>query len=537
MRLYHDADARPNILEGKVIAVIGYGNQGRAQALNLRDSGHQVIVGNRADAYAARAKADRFAVHPISAAVSLADIVLLLIPDEVMPEVFASEVAPRLRHKCVLVFASGYTVAFGLITPPLIVDVILVAPRMVGAGVRERYVEGRGAPAFIGVAQDVSGQARAYTLAVAHGIGATRAGVVEVTFAQEAELDLFTEQCFGPAFGHVLTSSVDLLLTEGYPPEAVLLELYMSGEFAYTLEKIAELGMVEQATLHSTTSQYGSMSRGIRFQLPELREKLREGLREIRSGAFAREWAAEQAEGAPTLTMLREAAREMPLTALESELRKELGAAAASEQPVTVEPTGERTPAQRRRLIARLQHLVSRIARRAGRGAVMDPPSETAEGPTAMARTGASETAHPQAPLSESLRPEPSPALGRATLERVLGAFLDDATADRALQAFAQGRSITTVYRMTDTDLAFSLRFAEGKVEGALGAPEAGAEVALSMTTETLDGMLSGRLNPTRATLAGDIRFDGDARTALTVQRVQKDLIRLYSAARTRTMG
>ncbi len=468
-------------------------------------------------------------MHPIGAAVSLADIVLLLIPDEVMPGVFAAEVAPRLRHKSVLVFASGYTVAFGLITPPLMVDVILVAPRMVGAGVRDRYVEGRGAPAFIGVAQDVSGQARAYALALAHGIGATRAGVVQVTFAQEAELDLFTEQCFGPAFGHVLTSSVDLLLAEGYPPEAVLLELYMSGEFAYTLEKIAELGMVEQTTLHSTTSQYGSMSRGIRFQLPELREKLREGLREIRSGAFAREWAAEQAEGAPTLAMLREAAREMPLSALESELRQALGAAAAGERPVTAEPVVERTPAQRRRLIEGLQHLVSRIARRAGRGAMTEAPAMTDQ--TAASHTVASEAAVPQTPLSGS------PALGRATLERVLDDFLADAAADRALQAFSQGRSITTVYRLTDADLAFTLRFADGKVEGALGAPEAGAEVALSMTAETLDGMLSGRLNPTRATLAGDIRFEGDARTALTIQRVQKDFIRLYSAARARAVG
>ena len=333
MRLLHDEDADLGLLSSKAIAVIGYGNQGRAQALNLRDSGLDVIIGNRADAYAARAKADRFAVHPIATAASLADVVLLLIPDEIMPAVFRDEIAPRLRQKAVLVFASGYTVAFGLLEPPPRVDTVLVAPRMIGAGVRDLYVEDRGFPAFVGVAQDYSGHARAYALALAKGIGATRMGVAEVTFAQEAELDLFTEQCFGPAFGSVLTSSINLLLDQGYPPEAVLLELYMSGEFAYTLGKIAEMGLVEQAALHSTTSQYGSMSRGLRFQLPELRAKLREGLDEIRTGAFAQEWTEEQAQGSPTLEVLREAAREMPLHALEQELREALRTVPATGQP------------------------------------------------------------------------------------------------------------------------------------------------------------------------------------------------------------
>ena len=318
-------DADLGILEGKRIAVIGYGNQGRAQALNLRDSGLDVIIGNRDDDYARRAREDGFSPLAIEGAAAEGDVVMLLIPDELMPAVYEREIAPHLAEGNVLVFASGYNVAFEFIAPPPRLDVILVAPRMIGAGVRDLYREGRAFPSFIGVAQDHSGRAGDIALALARSIGSTGPGVIEVTFAQEAELDLFTEQCFGPAFGQVLVNAVDLLLDEGYPPAAVLLELYMSGELAYTRGKIAELGLIEQTALHSQTSQYGSMSRGMRFIVPELRGKMREGLDEIRSGKFAREWAAEQEAGAPLLKMLRAAARSLPLYQVEREVRRALG--------------------------------------------------------------------------------------------------------------------------------------------------------------------------------------------------------------------
>jgi ketol-acid reductoisomerase len=324
MRVYHDEDADLGVLEGRRIAVVGYGNQGRAQALNLRDSGLEVIVGNREDEYAGRAREDGLPVASIERAAAEGDVVMLLIPDEVAPAVFEGEIGPHLAEGNGLVFASGYNIAFEFIAPPPFVDVVLVAPRMIGAGVRELVLAGQGFPSFIGVHQDHSGRAKEIALALARGIGSTRAGVVEVTFAQEAELDLFTEQCFGPAFGQVLTTAVSLLLEEGYPPEAVLLELYMSGELAYTLGKMAELGMVEQSTLHSRTSQYGSMSRGMRFVLPELWAKMQEGLEEIRSGKFAREWAAEQEAGCPKLKMLKEAARSLPLHQVEREVRRAL---------------------------------------------------------------------------------------------------------------------------------------------------------------------------------------------------------------------
>jgi ketol-acid reductoisomerase len=324
-RVYQDRDADLGVLAGRQIAVIGYGNQGRSQALNLRDSGLSVSVGNRKDGYAELAREDGFSVLPIAHAAAKADVIVLLVPDEVAPAAFETEIAPQLAEGKALVFSSGYNVAFGLITLPTHIDVVLVAPRMIGAGVRDRYLAGQGFPSFVGVAQDHSGLALEIALAMAKGISSTLAGVVEMTFAQEAELDLFTEQCFGPAFGQVLMSAVDVLLEEGYPPEAVLLELYMSGEFAYTLEKIAELGMIEQTALHSRTSQYGSMSRGMRFILPELRVRMREGLEEIRSGKFAREWTAEQEAGSPMLKMLQEAARSLPLHQVEQDVRRALG--------------------------------------------------------------------------------------------------------------------------------------------------------------------------------------------------------------------
>ncbi len=321
--VYHDEDANLELLADRQIAVIGYGNQGRAQALNLRDSGLKVVVGNRPDAYREMAQADGLEVMDIAEAAEAGDVVMLLLPDEVAPAVFETDIRPHLEPGDVLDFASGYNVAFGFIEPPAGVDVVMVAPRMIGVGVREAYLAGKGFPSFVGVAQDASGQALPLALALAKGMGSTRAGVIQVTFAQEAELDLFTEQCFAPAFGQVLMQAVDLLISEGYPPEAVLLELYLSGELGYTLSKAARVSFIEQSRFHSPTSQYGTLTRGPRFVDPELRERMRRGLEEIRSGKFAREWAEEQARGYPVLTALRDAACSLPLHELEQRVIRE----------------------------------------------------------------------------------------------------------------------------------------------------------------------------------------------------------------------
>ena len=511
MQVYHDVDADLSLLEDRLVAVIGYGNQGRAQALNLRDSGLKVLIANREDGYAERAREDGFLVLAIDQASASADVVMMLIPDEAAPAVFETQIAPHLTKGKVLVFASGYNVAFGFISPPPDVDVVLVAPRMIGAGVRDLYVAGGGFPSFIGVAQDASGQAKELALALAKGIGSTRAGVVEVTFAQEAELDLFTEQCFGPAFGHVLTTSVDLLLEEGYPPEAVLLELYMSGEFAYTLSKMAEMGVVEQSALHSPTSQYGSMSRGMRFVLPELRIRMREGLEEIRSGQFAQEWAAEYAAGAPALEALKAAARSLPLHKLERELRQALKGGpnivqeylrqmpSTDREPSSVQPGPSTSPAVGKGLLDRGLTGLRRVIGR---------PGDTSEASSAAGPLNASQ------------------------MENVLRRFLAHAASAPALKAFSQGREMTTHYVVGDLELEFYMRFDNGEVTAALGPPVSPAEVRLQTESEVLDGMFTGRINAMRAFMTGKLSFSGEAKLAITIQQIQDELCQLYTRAR-----
>ncbi len=326
-RIFHDSDADLSVLAGQTLAVVGYGNQGRSQALNLRDSGLRVIVGNRQDESAEQAKRDGFDVHPIAQACALADTVMLLVPDEIMPAVYTDEVAPQLGAGNTLDFASGYNIAFDLIEPAAEIDVVLVAPRMIGVGVRERYVDGTGFPSFVGVHRDATGKAEARMLALAKGIGSTRAGCIEMSMHDEASLDLFTEQGFGPAFGRVLMTAVDLLVEAGYPPEAVLLELYLSGEFAYSLEKIREVGMTRQMDFHSRTSQYGSVTRAARyFDLDgPLRERMGKVLDEIRSGRFAEEWTQNRESSGALFDRVRAARDELPLTRWERSAREAFG--------------------------------------------------------------------------------------------------------------------------------------------------------------------------------------------------------------------
>jgi len=313
--IYHDSDADPAVLEGRTVAVLGYGNQGRSQALNLRDSGVSVVVGNRDDAAGGQAREDGFEVMPIEEACARADVVMLLVPDEVMPEVYAERVAPNLSAGDAVVFASGYNVAFGLIQPADDLDVLLLAPRMIGVGVRDTYRRGEGFPSFVGVHRDATGKGKARLLALAHAVGSTRAGCIEMSMHDEATLDLFTEQGFGPAFGRVMITAVETLVDAGYPPEAVLLELYLSGELAYSFQKIREVGMMRQMDFHSRTSQYGTATRSARYlALGEpIGETMRQILEEIRSGRFAREWSEQQAESGPLLDRVRELRDKQPI--------------------------------------------------------------------------------------------------------------------------------------------------------------------------------------------------------------------------------
>jgi ketol-acid reductoisomerase len=322
--IYHDADADLAALAGETIAVVGYGNQGRSQALNLRDSGLRVVVGNIGDASREAARAEGFETFDIAEACARADAVMLLVPDEVMPEVYAEYVEPNLAAGDLLDFASGYNVAFGLIEPPETVDVVMVAPRMIGPGVRDSYVEGEGFPSFVAVHRDATGRAPQRMLALAKGMGSTRAGCIEVSMRDEATLDLFTEQGFGPAFGQVLMTAVDLLVEAGYPPEAVLLELYLSGELAYTLAKMREVGVLEQMDFHSQTSQYGSITRAGKFaHLGEpMKRSMTEVLESIRSGEFAAEWSGMKEKGAEILADVKAARAKLPFAQWERSTRQ-----------------------------------------------------------------------------------------------------------------------------------------------------------------------------------------------------------------------
>ncbi|MHA2280842.1 MAG: ketol-acid reductoisomerase [Promethearchaeota archaeon] len=288
--IFREEDGNLSILNGKTIAIVGYGNQGRAQALNLKDSGLNVIVGNIDDNYKKIALNDGFLVYSIPETTKKAEIIFLLIPDEIMNEVFERDIRLNLQPNAALVFASGYNVGFKLLKPPVNTDVLLLAPRMIGVGVRETFLKDEGFYSFLAIEQDMSGNAKDILLALAKGIGTLKKGAIMLSFKQEAELDLFNEQAFGPAFGRVLLSSIYTLIEAGYPPEAVLIEMYMSGEMAYTYKKMADVGLIKQVEFHSKTSQYGAMSRGIRFRELRLKSIMKQILSEIQNSEFTREW-------------------------------------------------------------------------------------------------------------------------------------------------------------------------------------------------------------------------------------------------------
>lgn len=317
---FGEADADPGLLDGQCIAVVGFGNQGAAQAQNLRDRGASVLVGNIDDDYRRRALSLGFPVVSIAEAARRADALLLLLPDEIAPAVFEREIRGNLRPGSLVAFASGYCVAFGLIEPPRGIDVVLFAPRMTGEGVRRLFLSGEGFFSFVGVHQDASGRARDRLLALAWGAGGLRRAALQVDFRMEAELDLFNEQAFGPAFGRVMLAAIGTLLDAGYPPDVVLLEMYMSGELGFIFRDVAETGLVGQLERHSQTSQYGAISRGARFLRMNLKEPMRRILAEIRCGDFAREWAFEQRIGRVRHRLLRAIAVRQPIRALERAL-------------------------------------------------------------------------------------------------------------------------------------------------------------------------------------------------------------------------
>jgi ketol-acid reductoisomerase len=304
--VYRDSHANLRLLMDKKIAVLGYGNMGRSFALNLRDSAFPVLIGNPNDPYAEQAYRDGFEVTTIRDAAARSDLILILLPDEMAAQIYLQDIAPGLTPGDTLVFASSYNIAFGFVEPPPFVDVVLVAPQAIGQAVREGYVAGRGYPSFVAVGQDASGEAWARTLAVAKALGALKRGAVELTFQQEAELDLFNQQALLPALHSVLQTALEVLNREGFPPEAVFASLYLSGELGYIISKWAEVGLLASLNMHSRTAQYGTLSRIERFREVKLKRQMESILDTIRRGDFAQEWAAEYADGYPRLDALRQ---------------------------------------------------------------------------------------------------------------------------------------------------------------------------------------------------------------------------------------
>jgi ketol-acid reductoisomerase len=283
-------------LRGRCVAIIGYGNQGRAHALNLRDSGVEVAIGQRPGASADRAGEDGFVPVAVGQAVRAAELIIMALPDETAAEVFGASIASHLENKHTLGFVHGFNIRFGFIVPPPSIDVIMIAPKGPGALLRSLFVAGRGLPALMAVHQDASGLARSTALAWAAGIGSTRAGVVETTFASETETDLFGEQavlCGGVTA--LCKAGFETLVEAGYEPAFAYLECVH--ELKQVVDLIYERGLAGMRKAISNTAEYGDVTRGPRIMGEAVRAEMRRILDEVRSGAFAKEWIEEHRAG------------------------------------------------------------------------------------------------------------------------------------------------------------------------------------------------------------------------------------------------
>jgi len=317
---YYDADADLSVLKGKRIAVIGYGSQGRGQSLNLKDSGFDVVIGLRRGKSWDAATADGMKVMTVVEAVKKADIVQILLPDEHQAAVYKNEIMPHLSDSKCLMFSHGFNIHFGQIVPPSTVDVIMVAPKGPGFMVRRQYEEGKGVPALIAIHQDYTGKAHQIALAYAKGIGATRAVVLETSFREETETDLFGEQavlCGGCT--SLVKAGFETLVNAGYEPEMAYLEVLH--ELKLIVDLIYEGGLTNMRQYISNTAQYGDLTRGPRVIGPEAYEAMQEILEEIQSGKFAREWMLENMVNRPVFNALTKADEEHLIEEIGSQVR------------------------------------------------------------------------------------------------------------------------------------------------------------------------------------------------------------------------
>jgi ketol-acid reductoisomerase len=298
-RLFREADADVGVLRGSTIAILGYGLLGQPLALNLRDTIGQgdepprILVGSDDEPSSASARADGFEVMPLADAAARADVALMLLPDEVQPDLCPS-VLSRLRPGAAVVFASGYALAYGLVKTPAECDVLLFAPRMGGEAIRQRFLDGRGYMSYVGVEADATGQARDRLLALASAAGSLRFGALEMTAKQEVVLDLFVEQAF-----HVGVEA-------GLPPLGLLMELYLSGEMSETFSQMARDGFLPSSLSHGFAASFGGMTRALTIDREQMAEQMRGVLAEIESGAFAEALQDEFRNGYPCRPFLNE---------------------------------------------------------------------------------------------------------------------------------------------------------------------------------------------------------------------------------------
>ncbi|CCQ94302.1 acetohydroxy-acid isomeroreductase [[Clostridium] ultunense Esp] len=322
-RIFFDKDVNLEVLKGKKIAIIGYGSQGHAHAQNLRDSGLDVIVGLRNGKSWDKAEEDGFKVYSVSDAAAQADVIMILLPDERQPKVYEEEIAPQLREGQAIAFAHGFNIHFNQIVPPPFVDVFLAAPKGPGHLVRRVYEEGGGVPGLVAVYQDVTGKAMEIALAYSKGIGGTRAAVIETTFKEETETDLFGEQavlCGGVTA--LVKAGFETLTAAGYQPEIAYFECFH--ELKLIVDLLYEGGLERMRYSISDTAEWGDYTSGPRIVTEETKKEMKKILEEIQSGAFAKGWILENQLNRPMFNALRRRENEHPLEVVGRELREKM---------------------------------------------------------------------------------------------------------------------------------------------------------------------------------------------------------------------
>ena len=319
--MFYDNDADIELIRGRKVAVIGYGSQGHAHALNLQDSSVDVVVGLQAGSKSAeKAKAAGLRVMSVAEASAWADVIMVLIPDQHQARVYRSEIAPHLSAGKMLMFAHGFAIRFNWIVPPADVDVTMVAPKAPGHRVREVFKEGGGTPGLLAVHQDVSGKGRATALSYARGIGCTRAGVIETTFAEETETDLFGEQavlCGGTSA--LVKAGFETLIEAGYQPEVAYFECLH--ELKLIVDLMYRGGLQYMRYSISDTAEYGDYTAGSRIVTAETKATMKQLLKEIQSGEFANKWIAENENGCPNFKAMRVQNRNHPIEVVGAKLR------------------------------------------------------------------------------------------------------------------------------------------------------------------------------------------------------------------------